>query len=167
MNSLKSSLLMICRDYLMYKSNFVLLYMNKSTRLVLSHSFKSKSQNYDLHKNFYQYLLHLDQLKEFFHNLATLTYHIAINLHFGEKKYNLRIRKNDNLILYCLNIRFSKHSFIESVKPVAMSCLNDLYLAFIRGGLFWVVFNNFFVSSLRVVIPNPYVGEIFFYSRPR
>ncbi|RNA21678.1 hypothetical protein BpHYR1_049474 [Brachionus plicatilis] len=25
-----------------------------------------------------------------------------------------------------------------------------------RGGLFWVVFNNFFVSSLRIVIPNPY-----------
>ncbi|RNA21179.1 hypothetical protein BpHYR1_011256 [Brachionus plicatilis] len=27
---------------------------------------------YDLHKNFYQYLLHLDQLREFFHNLTNL-----------------------------------------------------------------------------------------------
>ncbi|RNA27882.1 hypothetical protein BpHYR1_041607, partial [Brachionus plicatilis] len=34
-------------------------------------------QSYDLHKNIYQYLLHLDQLKEFFHNLVTLTDHIG------------------------------------------------------------------------------------------
>ncbi|RNA13341.1 hypothetical protein BpHYR1_003892 [Brachionus plicatilis] len=32
---------------------------------------------YDLHENFYQYLLHLDQLKEFFHDLVTLTDHIG------------------------------------------------------------------------------------------
>ncbi|RNA02890.1 hypothetical protein BpHYR1_042865 [Brachionus plicatilis] len=31
--------------------------------------------SYDLHQNFYPYLLHLDQLKEFFHNLVTLTDH--------------------------------------------------------------------------------------------
>ncbi|RNA30506.1 hypothetical protein BpHYR1_034972 [Brachionus plicatilis] len=55
----------------------------------------------------------------------------TINLHFGEENYNLIIRKNDNL---CLNLRFSKHSFIESVIPMAMSCLNDLFLAFIREG---------------------------------
>ncbi|RNA19620.1 hypothetical protein BpHYR1_008884 [Brachionus plicatilis] len=35
------------------------------------------SDFYDLNKNFYQYLLHLDQLKEFFHNLVTLTDHMG------------------------------------------------------------------------------------------
>ncbi|RNA14029.1 hypothetical protein BpHYR1_027750 [Brachionus plicatilis] len=34
--------------------------------------FKSH-QSYDLHKNFYQYLLHQDQLKEFFLHLVTVT----------------------------------------------------------------------------------------------
>ncbi|RNA01174.1 hypothetical protein BpHYR1_017395 [Brachionus plicatilis] len=37
----------------------------------------SKHLSYDLHKNFYQHLLHLDQLKEFFHNLVTLTDHMG------------------------------------------------------------------------------------------
>ncbi|RNA28952.1 hypothetical protein BpHYR1_019083 [Brachionus plicatilis] len=53
--------------------NFLLITkidFNDLIRLV----FKS---HYDLHKNFYQYLLHLDQLKEFFHNLVTLTDHMG------------------------------------------------------------------------------------------
>ncbi|RNA33698.1 hypothetical protein BpHYR1_017596 [Brachionus plicatilis] len=44
----------------------------KITRLV----YKSH-QSYDLHKNFYQYLLYLEQMKEFFHNLVTLTDHMG------------------------------------------------------------------------------------------
>ncbi|RNA44660.1 hypothetical protein BpHYR1_047968 [Brachionus plicatilis] len=35
------------------------------------------SQSYDLHQIFYQYLIHLDHLKEFFHNLS-LTFTITI-----------------------------------------------------------------------------------------
>ncbi|RNA34722.1 hypothetical protein BpHYR1_051958 [Brachionus plicatilis] len=39
--------------------------------------FKCYQIIYDLHKNFYQYLLHLEQLKDFFSNLVTLTDHIG------------------------------------------------------------------------------------------
>ncbi|RNA41111.1 hypothetical protein BpHYR1_008038, partial [Brachionus plicatilis] len=88
---------------------------------------------------------------------------ISINLQFEEKKYNLIIRKNDNLVQikkyksYVLQWKLKKYfeviQLIESknnetitkktLLGVAMSCLNDLFLEFIRGG---------------VVIPNPYVN---------
>ncbi|RNA39644.1 hypothetical protein BpHYR1_009847 [Brachionus plicatilis] len=43
------------------------------------------NQSCDLHKNFYQYLLHLDQLKEFFHNLIIAFFGLIL---FGENYYN-------------------------------------------------------------------------------
>ncbi|RNA36343.1 hypothetical protein BpHYR1_032547 [Brachionus plicatilis] len=47
---------------------------------------KNLSQSYELHQNFYLYLLHLDQLKEFFHNLLPLTDYIV-------RKFNIEIIK--------------------------------------------------------------------------
>ncbi|RMZ98985.1 hypothetical protein BpHYR1_017955 [Brachionus plicatilis] len=52
---------------------WILLKTKKESRLFFILDYKS---HHDLHHTFYQYLLHLDQLKEFFHILVTLTDHI-------------------------------------------------------------------------------------------